>query len=448
MITESKALDVLSALIGRAQHFGADAADAVLVVDESVSASVRLGDVEDVGRSEGQDLGLRVFVGGQNASVSTSDFSSDALERTAERAVAMARHAPPDPYAGLADPALLVRGDLPDVDVYDTNDPSVETLLAVAREAEDAARAVKGITNSEGGGAGAHHSLVALATSTGFARAYRSSSFSVSATVVAGDSTAMERDYDYHSARHWADLMSPADIGRSAGERTVKRLNPIRLGTETLPIVFDPRIGSSLVGHFLSAISGAAITRGTSFLIGKLGTRIFGANISIHDEPHRRRGLRSRAFDGEGLPTHPRALIENGTLTTWLLDCASARQLNMVPTGHASRGASGPPGPSASNVHMAAGKTSRADMINAIKRGLYVTEMIGMGVNTVTGDYSRGAAGFLIENGELTVPVSEITIAGTLQEMFMHTTAASDLSFRYATNVPTLMVEGMTIAGN
>ncbi len=447
MLTVPAALDRLDVALAAARAAGADAADALYVGDGSTSISVRLGKLEDIGRSEGEEVGIRVFIGQKSASVSSSDLSPAALAIAAERAVAMARLALEDQWAGLAPADRLLTGAIPDLDTDDGADPSAETLRDMAMAAEDAARAIAGVTNSEGGGASAGRAVTALATSTGFRGGKKSSSYGASASVLAGEGAAMQRDYAWHSARHFADLEGPATIGARAGERAVARVNPIKLETGSLPIVFDPRISSSLVGHLIGAISGSSITRGTSFLKDALGTLVFDSSINIIDDPLRRRGLRSRSFDGEGLPVQVTRIIDAGVLTGWLLDSASARQLGLTPTGHAARGTSGPPGVGATNLHLAAGSTSPAALMADIKRGFYVTELIGMGVNGLTGDYSRGASGFLIENGEITVPVAEVTIAGNLIDMFKRMVAADDLSFRHATNVPTVRIDGMTIAG-
>ena len=447
MLTVDAALDRLNHALSAAKAAGADAADAVYVGDASTSVSVRLGVLEDIGRSEGEEIGLRVFVGSRSASVSSSDLRASALAAVVERAVAMAREAPEDPYAGLAPADRLMTGDAPALDLDDGGDPAAERLKDMAIAAEDAARAVAGVTNSEGGGASAGRAVMALATSGGFARGYRGTSYGVSASVIAGSGQAMQRDYAYHSTRHFADLDAADVIGRKAGERAAARVDPAKLGTQALPIVFDPRVGGSLLGHLIGAITGSSIARGTSFLRDYLDQEIFAPGVTIRDEPHRIRGPRSRPFDGEGLATAPRAIIDAGRLTGWLMDSASARQLGLAPTGHAARGVSGPPGASATNLHMAAGSVSRADLIGGIAHGFYVTELIGMGVNGLTGDYSRGASGFLIVNGALAGPVAEVTIAGNLKAMFRALTPADDLVFRHATNVPTLRIDGMTLAG-
>ncbi len=447
MLTVDAAIDRLSHALAAAKTAGADAADAIYVGDASTSVSVRLGALEDIGRSEGEEVGLRVFVGRRSASVSTSDLSVAAMTAVVDRAVAMAREAPEDEYAGLAPADRLMHGDAPALDLDDGGDPPAELLKALAIEAEDAARSVAGVTNSEGGGGSAGRAVMALVTSTGFARGYRGTSYGVSASVIAGEGQAMQRDYAYHSVRHFADLDAAAVIGREAGERATRRVNPSKLDTQALTIVFDPRVGSSLLGHLVGSITGSSIARGTSFLRDSLGAEIFAPSVTIRDEPHRTRGLRSRPFDGEGLATTARSIIDAGRLTGWLMDSASARQLGLEPTGHSARGVSGPPGAGPSNLHMVAGTTSRADLLKGIKHGFYVTELIGMGVNGLTGDYSRGASGYLIEDGELTVPVAEVTIAGNLKDMFRNLTPADDLVFRHATNVPTIRIDGMTLAG-
>lgn len=437
---------LLDSLLSMAKKAGAESADALIGRSISLSVGERLGKKEKLERSESQDLGLRVLVGKRQAIVSTSDFTASALKELAERAVAMAKAVPEDPYCGLADAGQLATS-WPQLDLCDNTEASEQQLTDLVRAAEDAARGVKGVTNSEGAEAGYGRSEVALATSHGFSGAYATSSFGLSVSVLAGTGTGMERDYDYSSTVYFADLDDPVKLGKSAGERAVKRLNPKKPKTASLPVVFDPRISNSIVGHFVGAINGVGIARGTSFLKDYLGKDVFAAGIDILDDPHRARGARSRPFDGEGLPTTAKKLADNGRLTTWLLDCRSARQLGLVSNGHATRGTSGPPSPSASNVHMAAGKVSRKDLIGGIREGFYVTELIGSGVNGVTGDYSRGAAGFWIENGEIAYPVSELTIAGNLKDIFKAVTPADDLVFKYGTNAPTLRIDGMTIAG-
>jgi PmbA protein len=344
-----------------------------------------------------------------------------------------AEAAPPEDAAGL--------------DLVDPAEPEVGDLIARAEAAEAAALAVQGVTNSEGGSAGFGRTELWLATSAGFAGAFARSSHSVSASVIAGTGTSMQRDYDYHGTVHLADLDAPEKIGHGAGERAVSRLNPIRPKTGRMPVVYDPRVSNSLVGHLSGAINGSSVARGTSFLKDRMGQKLFAAGIFIRDDPRRVRGARSWTFDAEGVPTRPRAFIEDGVLTSWVLDSRSARQLGLRTTGHASRGTGGPPGPSATNLYMAAGSVTPAELMADIAEGIYVTELIGSGINGMTGDYSRGAAGFMIRGGALAEPVAEITIAGNLVDMFAALVPANDLVFRRGTDAPTIRVDGMTVAG-
>jgi PmbA protein len=445
-MSENKLLTTLESLLAKAKAAGAEAADAVVVEGTSLSVAFRLGQPEKVERSEGGDIGLRVFIGKRQAIVSSADRSEAALAELAERAVAMAREVPEDPYCGLADPDQIAR-DLPKLDSCDPEEPTAPTLVDWARRAEDAARAVQGVTNSEGAEAAWGKSRVAMAASTGFANSYEVSSSTISASVLAGGSDGMERDYDYSSAVYAADLRSPEDIGRSAGERTVRRLGARKMPTGKLPVVFDPRVSGGLLGHLAGAINGGSIARGTSFLKDKMGQQILPKGFTVIDDPHRQRGLRSKPCDGEGLANRRRAFIEDGVLTSWVLDLRSARQLGLESTGHASRGTGGPPSPSITNFYLEPGTLSPAELIADIKEGFYVVELIGMGVNGVTGDYSRGAAGYWIENGQITFPVNEMTVASNLKDMFLNLTAADDLVFRTGVDAPTLRVEGMTLAG-
>jgi PmbA protein len=444
----NSAADILADLIERAKKAGADGADALAISDRSIGISYRLGVLEDAERSESTAFGLRVMIGQRSATVSTSDPNPDGRAALVERAIAMARVAPEDPWIGLADPALLARiRNAEGLELHDQNEIDEATLTALAQEAEDAARAVPGVTNSGGAGAGASSMRVDLATSSGFLGGYDGTSFSVSASVLAGEGTAMERDYDFSTARHFADLASAESVGREAGQRTVRRLGARRLPTGSLPVIFDPRVSNSLLGHFAQAVNGAAIARGTSFLLKKMHEPVFAPGIRILDDPRRVRGLGSRPFDGEGLETRPLTLIEDGILQSWVLDCATARKLDLNSTASATRGISSAPGPSTSNLYMEPGTSTPEDLIGSVSRGFYVTELIGMGVNPVTGDYSRGAAGFLIENGQISHAVSEMTIAGNLKEMFATLTPANDLAFRFSTNAPTLLIGRMTVAG-
>ena len=445
LLDQSALTDLAERLVAAAGRAGADAADALAVRSISLAVEVREGAVEESERSEGDDVGLRAFVGRRQAVVSTNDVNANVAE-LAERAVAMAKAAPEDPFAGLADPARLAR-DVPDLDLLDPDLPTVALLEERAQRAERAGLAVKGVTKSGGASASAGIGGMVLVTSHGFCGAYLSSGQSVSMTAIAGEGTAMERDYDYSSTLHGADLDPPEKIGRTAGERTVERLDPRKVKSKRVPIVFDRRIAGSLVSHLASAINGAAVARKTSFLKDRLGQRLFRPGIQVLDDSLRRRGLRSRPFDAEGVATRRLAVVEDGVLASWILDSATARELGFASTGHAQRGVSSTPAPGPSNLHLAAGSDPPEALMADIAEGFYVTDLIGVGVNQVTGDYSRGASGFWIENGKRSYPVSEVTIAGNLIEMFQTLLPANDLEFRFGTNAPSVRVEGLTVAG-
>lgn len=445
--TSAPDASLLADLLKWAKAAGADAADALYVNGESISVAQRLGKREKLESSEGRDLGLRVFVGKRQAFVSSTDFDPKALRALAARAVDMAKVVPEDPVCGIAPEELLARK-WPDLDLNDKSRPSARKLLAMAAEAEDAARAVKGVTNSEGAEAGWGRTSVMLAASNGFSGGYKRSGSSLSCSVLAGEGTGMERDYEWTSAVHIEDLMSPTKVGRNAGKFVVRRLNPRKAQSARVPVIFDRRVSGGLISHLAGAINGRAVARGTSFLKDKMGKRVFAEGIRVLDNPLRKRGLGSRPFDAEGLQTTRRAVIDDGVLTTWFLDLAAARQLNLKPTGHAARGVSGPPSPTSSNLYLEKGKVSVEELIGDIKSGLFITDMIGHGVNGVTGDYSRGASGFWIEKGELAWPVSGITVAGNLKDMFLKMTPANDLQFKSSTNAPTVRIDGMTVAGS
>ena len=445
LLDQSALTDLAERLVAAAGRAGADAADALAVRSVSLAVEVREGAVEESERSEGDDVGLRAFVGRRQAVVSTNDVNAKVAE-LAERAVAMAKAAPEDPFAGLADPARLAC-DVPDLDLLDPDLPTVALLEERAQRAEHAGLAVKGVTKSGGASASAGIGGMVLVTSHGFRGAYLSSGQSVSMTAIAGEGTAMERDYDYSSTLHGADLDPPEKVGRTAGERTVERLNPRKVKSKRVPVVFDRRIAGSLVSHLASAINGAAVARKTSFLKDRLGQRLFRPGIQVLDDPLRRRGLRSRPFDAEGVATRRLAVVEDGVLASWILDSATARELGFASTGHAQRGVSSTPAPGPSNLHLATGSDTPEALMADIAEGFYVTDLIGVGVNQVTGDYSRGASGFWIENGKRSYPVSEVTIAGNLIEMFQTLLPANDLEFRFGTNAPSVRVEGLTVAG-
>ena len=445
LLDQTALTDLAERLVAAAARAGADAADAVAVRSMSVSVEVRNAEVESSERAEGDDVGLRVLIGRRQAVVSSNDIKED-VDRLAQRAVAMAKVAPEDRFAGLADAALLAR-DIPDLDLLDPDLPEVAALEERAKRAEAAGLAVKGVTKSEGASASAGVGGMVLVTSSGFRGAYLSSRQGLSMSAIAGSGTAMERDYDFSSALHGSDLDAAEKIGRSAGERAVARSNPRKVATRRVPVVYDRRVSGGLVGHLAGAINGSAIARKTSFLKDRLGERLFAPGIRIVDDPLRKRGLRSRPFDGEGVAGRRLDIVEDGVLKTWFLDCATARELELTTTGHAQRGVSSAPSPGPSNLHLQAGAASPDELIADIAAGFYVTELIGFGVNQVTGDYSRGASGFWIENGQRAYPVSEVTIAGNLIDMFRSLAPANDLEFRFGTNAPTLRVEGMTVAG-
>ncbi len=447
MPTADDTLTLLSDLVAAARRAGADAADAVAVDGVSLSLGWRLGKLERLERSEGRDIGLRVLVGRRQAMVSSSDRSAAALDELVERCVAMARTVPEDPYAGLATPDQIAT-EFPDLDTCDPTEPSAETLIDMVARAEDAARAVSGVTNSEGADAGWARTETAFVASNGFAHGFTVTHGSLSASVLAGDAASgMERDYDYTSAVHMADLRQPEDVGHEAGRRAVRRLGARKVKTCKVPLIYDPRVSRGIVGSLAGAINGASVARGTSFLKDRLGQRVLAPGLNVIDDPHRRRGLRSRPCDGEGLPVRRMAVVEDGVLNTWLLDLRSARQLGLSPTGHAGRGSASPPSPSVSNFYLEAGPVTVAELVGDVSRGLYITELFGHGMNMVTGDYSRGAAGFWIEDGEIAYPVSEVTVAGNLKDMFLNLTPANDLVFRYGMDAPTLRIDGMTVAG-
>jgi PmbA protein len=446
MLNPKDARRIVETLVERGKAAGATDADALYAGSQSSSVQVRLGEIENVSRSEGEEVGLRLFAGQRSATVASSDFSDDALAVLVDRCLAMAREAPEDPFAGLAPDELLQRGELPDLDSDDRCEPDPAELRERALEAETEALAIPGVTNSNGTGASASAAIVALATSAGFSGAYRTSGHGCTAVVVAGEGASMQRDYAGHSARHLEDLESAVEIGRKAGERAVARLNPARPKPGRYPVLFDQRVSMTLLGHFAGAISGSAIARKTSFLRDKLGEAVFAPGVSIIDDPLRPRGLRSHPFDGEGIRVSRRELVSDGKLTSWIAESASARQLSIQPTGHAARGVGGAPSATPSNLFLAAGKRSREELLAAYPEAVLIIELIGQGVNGVTGDYSRGAVGFMVRNGEIAEPVAEITVASNLIEMFATLEPASDLEFRRGIDAPTVLIPEMTVA--
>ena len=445
MLNPENARKIAERLVERGIAAGATAADALYAASQSSSVQVRLGELEDVSRSEGEEIGLRLFVGQRSATAASSDLSNEALATLVERCLAMAKEAPEDSYAGLAPSELLEHGEPPLLDSLDPLEPDPAELRARALETEKAALAVEGVTNSSGASASASASTVALATSGGFAGAYRTSGHGLSSVVVAGEGASMQRDYASQSASHREDLDTPIEIGRLAGERAVRRLHPTRPRPGKYPVLFDPRVSSSLLGHFIGAISGPSVARRTSFLQERLGERIFAPGVAIVDDPLRPRGLRSRPFDGEGVRVSRRELVADGILNQWIAESASARQLGIEPTGHAARGVGGAPSASPSNLYLEPGARSREELLVAFPEAVLIIELIGQGVNPVTGDYSCGAVGFMVRGGEIAEPVAEITIASNLVDMFATLEPASDLEFRRGIDAPTLLIPEMTV---
>jgi PmbA protein len=442
----SDLLSLAEDAVKRALKAGATAADALAVDRRGIEMSVREGTIEKLEQAEAREVGLRAFIGQSSAMIAGSVLDANGLERLAQSAVEMAKAAPPDPFSGLADERQYAR-DFPDLDLVSEARLSADELRADALAMEEAALAVPGVSKSGGADASFADREAALVTSHGFSGFYRRTSCSLSVSAIAGEGTRMERDYDFSVALAPEDLQSPEEIGRSAGERAVRRINPRKIKSETIPVLFGPRVATSLVGHLISGALGSSVAKGTSFLKDKQGAQLFRKGVSIIDDPLKRRGLASRPFDAEGIASRAFTLIDDGVLAGWLLDLHSARQLGLATNGYATRGLSSPPSPSPTNAHLAAGTASPQELMKSIGRGLYVTELIGSGVNLVTGDYSRGASGFWIDNGELAYPVSEITIAGNLNDMFRSLVPASDLEFRRVINAPTCLIEAMTIGG-
>ena len=445
----SKDQERLSQLLDAAKRAGADRADALLVASRSVSAMCRRGVPEGLEHSETIQLGLRVFIGKRAANVSATALDPSRFGALAEQAVAMARVVPEDAHTSLVEPDQQGIYDIGSLDLVDPGEaPSLETLLARAREAEEIALAFPGITNSNGASAGYGRVEIALAESGGFSGRYAQTSHSNGISVLAGDGPSMQRDYAGHSTRHLTDLESAGNLGREAAQRALARMNPVKPRTGAFPVVFDRRVSASLLGHLAGAINGASIARGTSFLSAHRGKRILPETLSVIDDPTRPRGLRSKPFDAEGFLPAPFAFVKDGMLQDWILDSRSAMQLGLTNNGRASRGVGGPPSPSVSNFFLTGGTGSREALLSDIVEGIYVTEMMGSSINGLTGDYSRGASGYMIRNGELAEAVAELTIAGNLVDMFASLRAADDLEFRHGVDAPTLRIDTMSVAGS
>jgi PmbA protein len=438
---------MLSEVVAKARAAGADAAEAVFAERRSLSVTVRLGRLEEVEREESRDLGVRVFVGRRQAAASTSDVSAEGRGKLVERVVAMARLAPEDPYASLAPEEKLARGPFPDLELYDETEPDAETLEGEALAAEEAARAVPGVTNSDSSSASWSAGAWRLVTSAGFSGLHRASSFSIGASAIAGEGASMERGDEGRQTRWRADLPSPEAIGADAGRRAVASLGPRKIASTTAPVIFENRIAVMTLGPFIGAISGPSVARGVSFLRDKLGEQVFSKAVTISDDPHRRRGLGSAPFDDEGVANRARNIIDEGVLTTWLLNTASARQLELETTGHASRGLAGPPGVAPSNLTLHPGELDQAGLMREAGEGLLVTGLFGPSLNPNTGDWSVGCSGFWFERGEIAYPVSEITVAGNLIDAYARIVPGSDLEFRRAANAPSYLIDALAIAG-
>ncbi|MGB7261401.1 MAG: TldD/PmbA family protein [Albidovulum sp.] len=438
------------ALLAAATKAGASAADAIAIRGTAVGIDVRSGVLEQAERSEGVEIGLRVLIGQRQASVSASDISSRTILEMAERAVAMAHEAPEDTSIGLADPDQLANAwDLAALELEDpAPEPAAATLEDDARRAEASALAVKGVSQCQSASASFARRHVHIAATNGFTGGYGRTSRSVSAVAITGEGVSMERDWAAEARTFQSDLPSPDDVGDLAGRRATERAGARKPKTGAYPVLFDERIASGLIGHLLAALNGASIVRGGSWLRDALGEQVLPSALSIHEDPHRARISGSRPFDAEGLATAPRMVVENGVLMGWTLDLGTARRLGMASTGSASRGTSSPPSPSLSNIALTQGAKSREELLADMGTGLLITSMIGSSINPTTGDYSRGASGFWVENGQLTYPVNECTIAGNLREMLMRITPASDARAHLSHVVPSLLVEGLTLAGD
>lgn len=439
-----------AALLDAAKKAGAESADAIAVQGTSVSIDVHKGALEHAERSEGVDIGLRVLIGKRQANVSASDTSDGTIRTLAERAVAMAKEAPEDPYIGLANPEQLAK--TWDIDSYEladpTDEPAAEQLQSDALEAEAAALEFEGGSQVQSASASYSARQIHLAASNGFTGGYGRTDRGTSCVAIAGEGTSMERDYDSDVRTFQNELRTPSEIGRRAAERAVERIGARKPKTGTYPVLFDERISGSLIGHLLGAVNGASVARGSSFLKDDLGKQILPEALSVIEDPHRPRTSGSRPFDAEGLATQKRAIIENGRLTGWTLDLANARKLGMTSTANASRGTSSGPSPSNWNIELTQGDVTREDLIRDMGTGLLVTSMIGSTINPTTGDYSRGASGFWIENGEIAYPVNECTIASNLRDMFLAIQPANDARTWLSRVVPSILLERMTIAGS
>tara|TARA_B100001179_G_C18592480_1_gene405396 strand:- start:203 stop:1555 length:1353 start_codon:yes stop_codon:yes gene_type:complete len=433
-------------MLSTAKKLGAEQADVHVASGDSQSVSIRNQKLEQIDKSDGSGILLRTIIGKKQASVSTSNIDESSIPELVKRCVDMTNVAPADPYCGLPEKSLLCNK-IPDLNLHDSKKITIKELELAAMEAEHSALSTKGITNSEASIASHGESVGLLANSHGFAKDYCGTMASISCQIISGTNSDMQQDYEYTSARFWKNLDNPKLVGKLAAEKCLKKMYPKKINSTRCPVIFDPCVGNSLIGHLASAISGSSVVRKSSFLKDKMNEKIFPDDITIIDDPLKLEGLASSPFDAEGVKSQKMNIVENGVLKHWLLDNASAKQLNMVTTGNAAKSGNGLIYPSSSNLHVQNGKIKKSDLFVDIQKGFYVTELIGFGVNTVTGDYSRGASGFLIENGELTTAVNEVTIASNLINMYKDIKIANDLSFKYSKNVPTLLISEMTISG-
>lgn len=437
----------LSALIDYARAAGAEAAEASYATRESISAEVRLGQLEGMEREEARSVALRAFIGKRQAAASSTDLSAAGLKALAERTVAMARAAPEDKFCGLLDERYWARGPVPELEQSDVARPKPEHLLELARACEAASLAIPGVVNSGGGGASMDISTFAYATSAGFEAAEAGTSYSLGTQPIAERGEDMERDYEWRTKRFFVDLPPAEEIGRIAGERAARRLGARKIASQKAAVIFENRLAGRLLSPFFSGISGAAVARGVSFVKDKLGQRIFPQGFRIHEDPFVKRGMGSRWFDGEGGAVKPMTLVEDGVLTTWLLNAAAARQLGLEPNGHASSGHGGPPGVSSANLFVKPGEHDLAGAMREAGKGLFVTDMFSPSLNMNTGDWSVGVAGYWFENGEVAYPVSEVTVAGNLLDIYARLRCGADLDDRGALEIPSLIVDDLAIGG-
>ena len=446
MINKSQINEKADFLIKKSKKTGADNVDVLYVENINIDVGCRLKKIEKLERSESNDLGLRFIKNKKQVIVSSNDLSKKSLEELVYKASKMIDAVPKDPYCSIADKKNIIKK-IPNLKIYENKEPTIKSLKEKAMEAEKAGLNVKGITNSEGAEIGWNKSKVHLFNSNGLNVNYQSSGYSIYAVLIAGHGTSMEREYEYSSSVFEKDLTKASLVGKKAGQLAVKKLNPRKISTSKIPVIFSPRVSNSFLRHFSAAINGNSITRGTSFLKKKLNKQIFSNEINITDDPLKKKGLQSKPFDGEGLKTKNIQLVKNGILKSWFLDLSTAMQLKLKSTAHASRGISSPPTPSPTNLYFEPGNVSPKNLIGNIKKGIYVTELMGSSVNLINGDYSRGGSGFMIDKGKITYPINEITIADNLNEMFKKMILANDLEFKQGLNSPTMLIEGMTVAG-